>query len=110
MCGATFLSPFGREESDIKNARSFDFCLNFTSLHILSAYLSVCLSIIQLQGKVIPADLNYSKGRKYEAWDAYGQSKQACLLYAKELAKRLEGTHITAVSVHPGKINTGLWK
>ena len=67
-------------------------------------------SIAHDMGKVVPSDLNYSRGRKYEAWDAYGQSKAACLLYARELAKSLEETHLTAVSVHPGKINTGLWK
>ncbi|MEO0605703.1 MAG: SDR family oxidoreductase, partial [Myxococcota bacterium] len=39
---------------------------------------------------------------------AYAQSKLANLLHARELAKRLEGTGVTAVSVHPGWVRTGL--
>ena len=38
----------------------------------------------------------------------YGQSKLANLLFAKELAKRFEGTSRTANSIHPGVIRTNL--
>ncbi|OMO58615.1 Short-chain dehydrogenase/reductase SDR [Corchorus olitorius] len=40
----------------------------------------------------------------YGGWFAYGQSKLANILHAKELARRLkeEGVEITANSVHPG--------
>lgn len=56
-------------------------------------------------------DLHYKNGRPYKSgWPAYGQSKLANLLFAKELADRLEGTQISAVSVHPGVIHTALWK
>ena len=50
-------------------------------------------------------DLNYEK-RPYSAMQAYAQSKLANLLHAKELARRLEGTGVTAVSVHPGWIRS----
>jgi WW domain-containing oxidoreductase len=46
--------------------------------------------------------------RSYTAWSAYGQSKLANLLFAKALAKRLEGTGKTANAVHPGVIATNL--
>ncbi|MEM7127002.1 MAG: SDR family NAD(P)-dependent oxidoreductase [Chloroflexota bacterium] len=46
-------------------------------------------------------DLNY-KSRKYSAFAAYGEAKVATVLYAKELAERLEGTGVSAFSVHPG--------
>ena len=46
-------------------------------------------------------DLNW-KNRPYSAMDAYGEAKVASVLYAKELAERLEGTGVTAVSLHPG--------
>jgi len=46
-------------------------------------------------------DLNYEK-RKFNNFAAYGEAKVACVLYAMELAKRLEGTGVTAYSVHPG--------
>jgi retinol dehydrogenase-13 len=51
--------------------------------------------------KVHLEDLNYKK-REYNNFDAYGEAKVAVILYAKELAERLEGTGVTTASVHPG--------
>ncbi len=51
-------------------------------------------------------NLDGSKG--YSAWTAYGQSKFANLLFAKELARRLTGSERTANAVHPGVIRTKL--
>jgi NAD(P)-dependent dehydrogenase (short-subunit alcohol dehydrogenase family) len=60
-------------------------------------------------GDVKVDDLFYDR-RKYDGWEAYAQSKLANLLHAKGLAKRLEGTGVTAVSVHPGWVRTNLAK
>ncbi len=46
-------------------------------------------------------DMNY-KTRSYNNMTAYGEAKVATVLYAKELAERLEGTGVSAFSVHPG--------
>jgi WW domain-containing oxidoreductase len=51
---------------------------------------------------------NLSGDRDYAPWKAYGQSKIANLLFARELARRFEGTKKTANSVHPGVIFTNL--
>jgi len=51
---------------------------------------------------------NLSGERGYSPWKAYGQSKLANLLFAKQLAKRLQGTKITANALHPGAIKTEL--
>ncbi|HEY0467243.1 MAG TPA: SDR family NAD(P)-dependent oxidoreductase, partial [Polyangiaceae bacterium] len=53
---------------------------------------------------------NLAGQRSYGAWAAYGQSKLANLLFAKQLAKRLanEGRAVTANAVHPGVIMSGL--
>lgn len=61
---------------------------------------------------VDPGDLNYSKGRRYAAWPAYGQSKAANILFAKGLATRLKRKNlkIAVVSLHPGEIQTNLWR
>lgn len=47
-------------------------------------------------------DLNFEKG--YNRIKAYGQSKLANILFAKELTKRMkaQGKDIIAVSLHPG--------
>ena len=47
---------------------------------------------------------NLSGAKGYSAWRAYGQSKMANLLFAKELARRFRGTARTANALHPGVI------
>ena len=42
----------------------------------------------------------------YRTIRAYAQSKLANILFTRELAKRLEGTEVTANSLHPGFVNT----
>jgi NAD(P)-dependent dehydrogenase (short-subunit alcohol dehydrogenase family) len=51
-------------------------------------------------------DLTFEKG--YAPWKAYGQSKLANLLFARSVARRLDGTGKTANAVHPGVIVTNL--
>jgi retinol dehydrogenase-13 len=46
-------------------------------------------------------DLNY-KTRSFNNFAAYAEAKVAVILYAKELAERLEGTGVSTFSVHPG--------
>lgn len=46
-------------------------------------------------------DLNFND-RKYGSFAAYGEAKVANVLYARDLAKRLDGSGVTAYSVHPG--------
>ena len=51
---------------------------------------------------------NLDGSKRYSSWRAYGQSKFANLLFAKELARRFAGTERTANAVHPGVIVTNL--
>ncbi|HSC89054.1 MAG TPA: SDR family oxidoreductase [Polyangiaceae bacterium] len=51
---------------------------------------------------------NLSGERGYGPWTAYGQSKLANILFAKQLARRFAGTQKTANAIHPGVIGTGL--
>ncbi|MGE0666808.1 MAG: SDR family oxidoreductase [Sphingomonadales bacterium] len=51
---------------------------------------------------------NLSGDRGYSPWGAYSQSKMANLLFAKELARRFEGSGRTANSLHPGVIVTNI--
>lgn len=51
---------------------------------------------------------NLSGEEGYRDWKAYGQSKLANVLFARELARRFEGTARAAIAVHPGVIQTNL--
>lgn len=44
--------------------------------------------------------------RNYSGQDAYNQSKLANVMFTYELARRLEGTRVTANVLHPGVTNT----
>jgi NAD(P)-dependent dehydrogenase (short-subunit alcohol dehydrogenase family) len=52
-------------------------------------------------------DLNLENA--YGGWKAYGQSKLANVLFTYELARRLEGTGVTANCMHPGVVGTGFF-
>ena len=57
------------------------------------------------EGRIHFSDLHFEK-TAYNGWQAYAQSKLANVLHAKELARKLEGTGVVAVSLHPGAART----
>ena len=56
--------------------------------------------------KGIPFD-DLQSERRYRGMRVYGQSKLANMLFTIELARRLEGSGVTANSLHPGTVRTG---
>ncbi|MEU5695697.1 oxidoreductase [Actinosynnema sp. NPDC020468] len=66
-------------------------------------------SLAHRSGALDLADPN-STTRPYSSWGAYGQSKLANLLFARELDRRLRaaGADVTSVAAHPGLTNTEL--
>jgi NAD(P)-dependent dehydrogenase (short-subunit alcohol dehydrogenase family) len=58
----------------------------------------------QSMGRIAFDDLQGA--RKYSGQRAYNQSKLANVMCTRELARRLEGTGVTANSVHPGVVRT----
>ena len=51
-------------------------------------------------------DLDWKK-RDFSGTAAYGEAKLAVVLWASQLARRLDGTDVTAYSIHPGWIRSG---
>ena len=56
-------------------------------------------------GKIDFGDLQGE--RRYSGQRAYSQSKLANVLFTYELARRLDGTGVTATVLHPGVVRTG---
>ena len=50
-------------------------------------------------------DLQLEHG--WQSWRAYANSKLANILFTRELARRLEGSAVTANCAHPGLVRTG---
>jgi NAD(P)-dependent dehydrogenase (short-subunit alcohol dehydrogenase family)/catechol 2,3-dioxygenase-like lactoylglutathione lyase family enzyme len=44
--------------------------------------------------------------RRYVSYDVYGKTKLANILFTRELARRLDGTGVTANAMHPGLVKT----
>jgi len=53
-------------------------------------------------------DINAEQG--YNALQAYAQSKLANILFTHELARRLRDEGVLVNAVHPGVVNTGIWR
>lgn len=69
----------------------------------------VSVSSIAHQGAVLDFD-DLQFERRYAGFRAYGRSKLANILFTHELARRLEGTGVTANCLHPGVVSTGFNK
>ncbi|KAM9337379.1 retinol dehydrogenase 12, like isoform 1-T1 [Symphorus nematophorus] len=65
-------------------------------------------SLAHTWGSINLEDINSEKG--YDKNKAYAQSKLANVLFSRSLAKRLEGTGVTTYSLHPGVVQTELWR
>jgi NAD(P)-dependent dehydrogenase (short-subunit alcohol dehydrogenase family) len=60
------------------------------------------------QGATIPFDdLTANRGAGGSGFPRYGQTKLANILFTTELARRLEGTGVTANAYHPGFVASG---
>jgi NAD(P)-dependent dehydrogenase (short-subunit alcohol dehydrogenase family) len=73
----------------------------------------VCVSSVAhtgMQGRPATIDFDdlFFERRAYDAVAAYNQSKLANVLHARHLAKRLEGTDVSAFSTHPGWVRSNL--
>lgn len=64
-------------------------------------------SIGHRHGTLDFADLGYQQG--YRIMRAYARSKLANVLFAAELARRLQGSGVTSNSLHPGAVATRIW-
>jgi len=64
-------------------------------------------SVGHFNGTLDYDDLGFEHG--YQIIRAYGRSKLANVLHTRHLARRLEGTGVTANCLHPGAVSTNIW-
>ncbi|MGH8225724.1 MAG: SDR family oxidoreductase [Gammaproteobacteria bacterium] len=64
-------------------------------------------SVAHYRGTMDFDDLGHKQG--YHIMKAYSRSKLANVLFTRELARRLEGSGVTANAVHPGMVATHIW-
>ncbi|MSP90523.1 MAG: SDR family oxidoreductase [Myxococcales bacterium] len=64
-------------------------------------------SMANYRGSLDVADLAHRKG--WNVGTAYARSKLCNVLFTKELARRIDGTGVTANCLHPGVVATDIW-
>jgi len=83
-------------------------CLLVGSLRAAAPARIVNVASTAHQSGVVDLDDLSHEGSTYSGWQAYANTKLMNVLFTYELARRLEGTGITANCVHPGVIHTNL--
>ena len=129
--GASFLDQYDRLDVLINNAGVFptrqqmtddgfemQIGVNHLSHFLLTHLLLDCLksssparviSVSSTLHKKSELDLDTFTGfQKYNASTAYNQSKLCNVMFALELAKRLQGTKVTSNVLHPGAVKTDI--
>jgi NAD(P)-dependent dehydrogenase (short-subunit alcohol dehydrogenase family) len=107
VSGKRQLTPEGYENTVALNYFA-PFLLTYELLDLLkqssSARIINVSSGAQALGKIDLENINYENG--YGTMKAYGTSKLMLTMHTNRLAKKLEGTGVTANAVHPGFVNT----
>ncbi len=107
---------FYSNRSETAEGLEYTFALNHMAYFVLTDLLLERVQeasqgrIINVSSRVHRAgrvDFDDLQGRNnYQGWPAYCQSKLMNVMFTKALARRLEGTAVTANSLHPGFVAT----
>jgi NAD(P)-dependent dehydrogenase (short-subunit alcohol dehydrogenase family) len=113
-------TPEGKTEDGFETQFGINYLGHFLLTELLLDTLKasapariVCVSSVAhagmrgVYGEIDFDDLNFDK-RDYDSYQAYANSKLANVLHALDLARRLEGSGVSAFSVHPGWIRSNL--
>ncbi|KAJ5370541.1 uncharacterized protein N7496_006633 [Penicillium cataractarum] len=109
--------PFDKTKDGFEMQFGVNYVANFLLVKLLlpkvqaagpGSSIIITSSAIMRQGKVHLDDLDFSDGKIYDPWAAYGQSNAARTMFAKRLGEKLKVQGIRVFSIDPGSVNTGL--
>ncbi len=110
-----FFSEYGETEDGIERQFAINHLAPFLLTNLLLERLKACAparivnvaSRAHYRGYINFDDIGFKQ--HYDGFlKAYSQSKLANVLFTKELARRLEGTGVTANCLHPGVVGTSI--
>lgn len=67
-------------------------------------------SMMHLLGRIQPENFNADQVKKYNGVLSYSNSKLANLLFSNILAKQLQGSHVTSNALHPGGVDSEIYR
>lgn len=67
-------------------------------------------SMMHYIGRIRPEQFQVANIQKYHGVLAYGNSKLANLLFSQALAETLRGTHVTSNALHPGGVDSDIYR
>lgn len=73
------------------------------------ARVVITSSVMHWAGRINEASFRDPERHRLD-FRAYGQAKLANLIYARELARRTQGSNIRVNAFHPGGVATGIWR
>lgn len=125
ICNAGVMAcPFSLSKDGVENQFATNYLGHFLLTNLLLDTMKSTVKNCGIEGRIVIVSseahrVNYKggiafdklhDGKGYSSFYAYGQSKLANILHAKELTNRLkeEGVNITVNALHPGVISTNL--
>jgi len=107
MFGARRETADGLERTFATNHLAYFVLTNLLLAPLRAAGAARVVSTSSMAHQGMTLDFDDLQGRKrYFAYAAYGKSKLCNILFTRELARRLEGTTVTANCLHPGFVAT----
>ncbi|XP_040023654.2 retinol dehydrogenase 12, like [Gasterosteus aculeatus] len=108
--------PYGKTQDGFEMQIGVNHFGHFLLTHLLidlikrsaPARVVTVSSMAHSWGSINLEDINSEKS--YDKKSAYSQSKLANVLFTRSLAKKLEGSGVTTYSLHPGVVQTDLWR
>jgi len=111
ICQTRRITPDGIEATLAVNHLAPFLLPNLLEDLLLAAAPSRVVTVASAAHKVGKIDFDdLQRERRYGGFSAYAQSKLANVLFTYELSRRLSGRGMTANCLHPGAVDTNLWR